>query len=108
MPTFGDTIRTLRQQRNLPLRVVATAVGIDSTLLSRLELGERFPTAEQLRRFADYFVLPARELAAQALADRIIATYGADDVTARAVTMVRERLSDYGHPSADNDSEPGE
>lgn len=108
MSTFGDLIRTLRQRRNLPLRVVATAVGIDSTLLSRLELGERFPTDEQLQRFADYFSLPAKELAAQVLADRIISTYGADDVTARAVAMVRERLSDYGHPSADNHSEPGE
>lgn len=108
MSTFGDTIRSLRLNRQLPLRVVATAIGIDSTLLSRLELGERFPTDEQLRRFADYFALPAKELAAQALADRIIATYGADDVTARAVTMVRERLSEYGHPSVDNDSEPGE
>lgn len=96
MASFGETIRNLRLQQNVPLRVVAAAVEIDSTLLSRIELGERFPTPEQLARFADYFQLPQEELSAQVIADRIIATYGSEEVTARAVDMVKERLSDYG------------
>ena len=95
MPSFGETIRTLRLQQNVPLRVVAAAVEIDSTLLSRLELGERFPTDEQIKRFADYFQLPREELTAQVIADRIIAAYGAEEVTARAADLVRERLSYY-------------
>ena len=96
MITFAETIRALRQQKNVPLRVVAAEVEIDSTLLSRFELGERFPTPEQLARFADYFQLPLEELSAQVIADRIIATYGSDEVTARAAVIVKERLSDYG------------
>ncbi len=98
MPSFGETIRALRLQQNVPLRVVAAAVEIDSTLLSRLELGERFPTDEQIKRFADYFQLPLDELTAQVIADRIIAAYGAEEVTARAADLVRERLSEYGRP----------
>jgi transcriptional regulator with XRE-family HTH domain len=96
MPSFGETIRYLRSKQNVPLRVVAAAVEIDSTLLSRFELGERFPTAEQLARFANYFQLPLDELSAQVIADRIIATYGTDEVATRAADMVRERLSEYG------------
>ena len=96
MPSFGETIRSLRLQQNVPLRVVAAAVEIDSTLLSRLELGERFPTDDQIKRFADYFQLPLEELTAQVIADRIIAAYGAEEVTARAADLVRERLSGYG------------
>lgn len=95
MSTFAETIRALRQGRGVPLRVVAAAIEIDSTLLSRFELGERFPTTEQLARFANYFQLPLDELSAQVIADRIIATYGTDEVTARAADMVRERLSEY-------------
>ncbi|RNC69180.1 MAG: XRE family transcriptional regulator [Desulfuromonadales bacterium] len=95
MPTFAETIRTLRQQQNVPLRVVAAAVEIDSTLLSRLELGERFPTDEQIKRFADYFQLSREELTAQVIADRIIAAYGAEEVTARAADLVKERLAGY-------------
>jgi transcriptional regulator with XRE-family HTH domain len=102
MASFGETIRNLRLQQNVPLRVVAAAVEIDSTLLSRIELGERFPTPEQLARFADYFQLPQVELSAQVIADRIIATYGSEEVTARAVDMVKERLSDYGCEKEEN------
>lgn len=96
MSSFGETIRTLRLKQNVPLRVVAAAVEIDSTLLSRLELGERFPTDEQVKRFAGYFQLPMDELAAQVIADRIIAAYGAEEVTGRAADLVKERLSEYG------------
>lgn len=101
MPTFAETIRTLRQQKNVPLRVVAAAAEIDSTLLSRIELGERFPTSEQLARFAAYFQLPLDELAAQVIADRIISTYGTDEITARAAAMVKDRLSEYVHEKND-------
>lgn len=96
MSSFGETIRKLRLQQNVPLRVVAAAVEIDSTHLSRLELGERFPTDEQIKRFSEYFQLPVDELAAQVIADRIIAAYGSEKVTARAADMVKERLSEFG------------
>ena len=101
MLSFGETIRTLRLEKSAPLRVVAAAVEIDSTLLSRLELGERFPTDEQVKRFADYFQLPLDELSAQVIADRIIATYGSEEATARAAEMVKERIAEYSGKTAD-------
>jgi transcriptional regulator with XRE-family HTH domain len=95
MGSFGETIRALRQEKSLPLRVVAAAIEIDSTLLSRFELGDRFPTDDQIRRFADYFQRAPDELAAQVIADRIIAAYGPEQVTARAAEIVRELIADY-------------
>jgi transcriptional regulator with XRE-family HTH domain len=92
MPTFAETIRTLRQQNNVPLRVVAAAVEIDSTLLSRLELGDRFPTDEQIKRFATYFQIPENELFSQVIADRVIAAYGSNEVMAMAADKIKERL----------------
>ncbi|MBI1920619.1 MAG: helix-turn-helix transcriptional regulator [Geobacter sp.] len=103
MSSFGETIRTLRLRQNVPLRVVAAAVEIDSTLLSRFELGERFPTDEQIKRFSEYFQLPVDELTAQVIADRIIAAYGAGAATVRAADMVKERLSDYGRGKDDEE-----
>ena len=95
MSSFGEIIRTLRLQQNVPLRVIAAAVEIDSTLLSRFELGERFPTDEQLKRFAAYFQVPLEELSAQLIADRIIAAYGNDRVTMKAAAIVQERIVEY-------------
>jgi len=96
MSSFGEIIRTQRLQQNVPLRVVAAAIEIDSTLLSRLELGERFPTDEQLKRFAAYFQVPLEELAAQLIADRIIAAYGNESVTMKAAAIVQERIAEFG------------
>ena len=71
--SFGQFMRSLRQKLDEPLRVVAAAVEIDSTLLSRIERGERFPTDEQLARFARFFKIPAEELKGRVIADRVTA-----------------------------------
>jgi len=92
---FGDTIRALRKQRNKPLRVVAAAVEIDSTLLSKIERGERFPTESQITRFAEYFGIPQEELVAKAIADRIISEYGHQSAMLQAITIVKERMAPY-------------
>ena len=93
--TFGETTRTLRKQRGEPLRVVAAAVEIDSTLLSKIERGERFPTEAQIAKFAEYFGIPQEELAAKAIADRIISAYGYQSTTLQAIRIIRERMSPY-------------
>jgi transcriptional regulator with XRE-family HTH domain len=95
MATFGERIRALRVEKNVPLRVVAAAVEIDSTLLSRFELGDRFPTDEQIKRFADYFQKPVDEFSAQVIADRILDSYGHDAVMLKAAEIVKERIAEY-------------
>ena len=95
MTSFGENIRTLRLEKNVPLRVVAAALEIDSTLLSRLELGDRFPTYDQIKRFADYFQQPVDEFSAQVIADRIISSYGHDAVMLKATEIVKERIAEY-------------
>ncbi len=93
--TFGETIRALRKQRGEPLRVVAAAIEIDSTLLSKIERGERFPTDAQVVKFARYFNIPLDELAAQVIADKIVSEYGYQPTTLQAVRIVRERVAPY-------------
>jgi HTH-type transcriptional regulator, competence development regulator len=100
MSSFGEFIRTLRLEKNVPLRVVAAAVEIDSTLLSRFELGDRFPTDEQIKRFAEYFQQPVDEFSAQVIADRILNSYGHDAVMLKAANIVKERIAEY---AADKD-----
>ena len=93
--TFGETLRALRTQRGEPLRVVAAAVEIDSTLLSKIERGNRLPTEAQVARFAQYFGIPQNKLTAQAIADKIVWEYGQQDTTLQAVMLVKERMEPY-------------
>jgi len=95
MSTFGELIRAMRLEKNFPLRVVAAAVEIDSTLLSRFELGDRFPNDEQIKRFAEYFQQPVEEFSAQVIADRILSSYGHDTVMLKAADIVKERIAEY-------------
>lgn len=93
--TLGETIRALRKQRNEPLRIVAAAIEIDSTLLSKIERSERFPTDVQTTRLAEYFDISRDELTAQVIADRIVSAYGYQPTTLEAVRIVRERIVPY-------------
>jgi HTH-type transcriptional regulator, competence development regulator len=70
MQTFGQAIRELRRAKGLTQRVVAAAVGIDFTYLSKLENDRGEPPSERLvRDLAEVLEADAEEL--QALAGRI-------------------------------------
>jgi transcriptional regulator with XRE-family HTH domain len=82
--SFGEYIRKLRHDREEPLRVVAAAVGIDSTLLSKLELGDRFPTEPQISKFAKFFKLSEQELKGRVIADKVISEYDDEEAALHA------------------------
>ena len=93
--SFGEFIRKLRQDREEPLRVVAAAVGIDSTLLSKLEHGDRFPTEVQISKFAKLFKLPEEELKGRVIADKVTSEYDDDAASLHAAHILRERATPY-------------
>lgn len=87
---FGLTLRKLRDESGVPLRVVAAAVGIDSTMVSKLERGERFPTEEQIKQFSIYFRVSAEDLAARAIADKFIMHYGEHPAAEKAIKIIKQ------------------
>jgi transcriptional regulator with XRE-family HTH domain len=93
--SFGEFIRKMRQDREEPLRVVAAAVGIDSTLLSKLEHGDRFPTEAQIAKFAKFFKVPERELKGRVIADKVSSEYDDDEAALHAALILKERATPY-------------
>ncbi|HEX3716495.1 MAG TPA: helix-turn-helix transcriptional regulator [Verrucomicrobiae bacterium] len=93
--SFGEFIRKMRQNRQEPLRVIAAAVGIDSTHLSKLEHGDRFPTDAQISRFARFFKVPEVELKGRVIADRVTSEYGNEDAALYAAHILKERATPY-------------
>jgi transcriptional regulator with XRE-family HTH domain len=93
--SFGELIRKMRQDREEPLRIVAAAVGIDSTLLSRLEHGGRFPTETQISKFARYFKISEGELKGRVIADKVASEYDDDEAALHAAQILRERATPY-------------
>lgn len=93
--TFAEAIRKMRHERKEPLRIVAAAIEIDSTLLSKLEHGERFPTEAQISRFAKFFNVPEGELKGRVIADKITSEYKDDEASLHAADILRERADPY-------------
>jgi HTH-type transcriptional regulator, competence development regulator len=93
--SFGEFIRKLRQDREEPLRVVAAAVGIDSTLLSKLEHSDRFPTEAQISKFAKLFKIPEHKLKGRVIADKVTSEYDDESAALHAAHILRERAAPY-------------
>jgi HTH-type transcriptional regulator, competence development regulator len=68
--TFGEQLRTLREQAKLSLRDVASDIGIDTSLLGKIERNERQPTKEQIKQVASFFEIDERKLYKEYLSDQ--------------------------------------
>jgi len=68
--TFAEQVRTLRETAHLSLREVAEEIGIDTSLLSKIERNERQPTKEQIKQVAKYFKLDEKDLLKEYLSDQ--------------------------------------
>lgn len=68
--SFGERLRSLREQRQLSLREVATEIGIDTSLLGKIERDERHPTREQIKLVAGFFKYDEQKLIREHLSDQ--------------------------------------
>ena len=68
---FGEYIRNLREQAELPLRKVAAQLDIDPSLLGRIERNERQPTKEIIAGIAKIFNQDLKKLLDDYLSDQI-------------------------------------
>jgi len=68
--TFAEQLRTLREEAHLSLRDVAEEIGIDTSLLGKIERNERQPTKEQIKHVAKYFKLSEIDLLKEYLSDQ--------------------------------------
>lgn len=87
---LGQLLRQLRADRGEPLRIVAAAARMDSTLLSRIERGERLPTPAQLEALALHLGADPTELETLATASRLLRRHGSDSVI-RAAEVIEAR-----------------
>ena len=59
--TIGEQIRALREKAVLSLREVASNIGIDTSLLGKIERNERQPTKEQIKQIATFFKIDEKQ-----------------------------------------------
>ncbi|MDR1563132.1 MAG: helix-turn-helix domain-containing protein [Dysgonamonadaceae bacterium] len=76
--TFGSKIKQLREDLQLPQRVVASALELDTPMYSRIELGRRTAKRTQIPILAKLLQIDETELVTLWLADKFIAAIGTE------------------------------
>lgn len=69
--SFGEYIRRLREEKNLPLRKVAAQLDIDTSTLSKVERGARALTKEHLKPLATILNIELKEIQVRFITDTI-------------------------------------
>ncbi|MBL7826228.1 MAG: helix-turn-helix transcriptional regulator [Saprospiraceae bacterium] len=93
--TFGETIRNLRLEKQLPLREVAEALSIDTSMLGKIEKNSRKPTKQLIEKIAKYFNVSDKDLLIAFLSDSIAYQVMDEQDFATEVLKVAEKKVKY-------------
>lgn len=94
--TFGEYIRRIREERNLPLRKVAAQLDIDTSTLSKVERGDRPISIEYLKPLSEILLIELKEIQVHFIADKINKDFGdmehlSDGLKAAAEQQINNR-----------------
>jgi transcriptional regulator with XRE-family HTH domain len=86
---FGAWLQELRTSRNLSQKLVADKLGIDISLLSKIEHGERQLQGHMLKPVAKIFDLDYKSLQIEYLNNRIKSEYGKEPFFNEAIELMK-------------------
>ena len=92
MDNLGSKIKRLREQHELPLRIVAAYLDIDQAILSKIEHGHRKATREQVVQLAKYFKTDEKELLIIWLSDKLAHELKDEDLSTLALKAAEKKV----------------
>lgn len=92
MKTFASKLKTLRLNQELLLRQVAAAVEVDTSMVSKFENGERFPTREQIEKLAFFFKVKEDDFLIEAYSDKIIYDFNEEPLAIEILKQAIKKL----------------
>jgi predicted nucleotidyltransferase len=93
MDSLGDSIRKLREKKELPLRTVAAYLDIDQAILSKIERGQRKASREQVVKLAGYFKVKENDLIIAWLSDKLVYEVEDEKFALRALQVAEEKIT---------------
>ena len=94
MQSIGNTLRKLREEKQLPLRKVAAMLDIDTSLLSKIERNERRANREQVIALAKIYEVKESQLLVEYFSD-IVAYEISDEESTKQILQVAEEKIKY-------------
>lgn len=89
---FGDKIRELRIKQKLLLRQVASRLDVDTSIISKIERGERPIKKEQIAILAEILEVDKNTLITLWVADQIMDVTKGHDVALKAMEIAEKNI----------------
>ncbi len=89
---FGSHIKTIRESKNIPQRIVAHRLDIDTSTLSKIELGERQVNIEMIKGLADVLEIDFKSLQIKFIVEKLISEYSGQPFFKEALIQVIENI----------------
>ena len=94
MESFGNRIKWLREEQQLPLRTVAAYLDIDQAILSKIEHGHRQASREQVLLLAKFFKTNEKELLVTWLIDKLADEIQGEELAKQALKAAEKKVND--------------
>lgn len=90
---FRGMHSAVRTDKGLPLRTVASYLGMDQAILNKIERGQRRATREQVLKLADYFNIEADDLLVAWISDKVLYEVDNEELASEALKVAEDRIA---------------
>ncbi len=93
--TFGETLRKLREDNDMPLRKLAALLDIDQSTLSKIERNERSANSDLIEKIAKIFKVNKKDLQVNFLSDKVAYELLEEEFGVEALQVAEEKIKYY-------------
>lgn len=89
---FGSFIKEKREAKGIPQRIVAYRLNIDTSTLSKIELGERQVNIDMIKGLSEILELDFKQLQIRFISDKILSDYAGQPFLKDAISVIMKKL----------------
>lgn len=89
---FGLFIKEKREAKGIPQRIVAYRLNIDTSTLSKIELGERQVNIDMIKGLSEILELDFKQLQIRFISDKILSDYAGQPFLKDAISVIMKKL----------------
>ncbi len=97
---FGNKIRTLREEKQIPQRQLASVLKIDTATYCKIEKGDRRAKREQVNVIAELLEIDSKELICLWSADKVYDIIAEEEEATQILNLVAESIVEYKRKTA--------
>ncbi|UOE51322.1 helix-turn-helix domain-containing protein [Mucilaginibacter sp. SMC90] len=94
---IGDKLKSLREEKHIPQRLLASLLNIDTATYCKIEKGGRRIRREQILLVADYLQVDKKQLLQLWSADRIFDIIADEEDATQILNVVSSNILGYEH-----------